>query len=1006
MKTKLLTFLFATLFSTVVFSQEAIVGSVSNEEGFPIPGATVFIDGTSDATTTDFDGNFSIIANIGDVLVVSYIGYTPMRITIDDYSSQFNLTLSLSNELDEVEVIGYRESSKTKSTASISKISSGTIENRTNSSVIQTMQGQIAGVDINTLSGQPGANSIINIRGIGSINGNTEPLILLDGTPIDEDEFASFNPQEIDEISVLKDAGATAIYGNRGANGVILIKTKRGQYNQPLKVSYTGYQAFSYYNRDDYNMMDAQDLLRLEKEQETGYGASLSEDEIDRYVVGTDWRDVFFRVGDTKSHTISLSSGSKNTNQYTSIGFQDVEGIIITSSLKRFNIRNNLSGKSDNNKFRYNSSLTLNYSTENSPGSLGSGSINRNVVFGTVMSVPYFNIYHYDYNDPTDIAPGLTGPNVLTHTPLILWDLAQKTTNSLEDQKIVYNFDTSFDISDNLTVRSVTGLDYQRSESLYAEPPNGWSSKYFESDDDEDQNARQQQQTTDIFSFNQVTSLNYSRTFGEHSISFSAFTEYFKAHYKSYGYDMQGGSLKTFYPGDGSYFISDNSENDVFADTANANVLEAGLFSYFGSLDYDFSDKYGFSAVYRKDASYRFSDSNKWSEFGSVSARWNIDKEDFMNGSVFDYLKLRVSYGTAGNQRINGGGYFTSPDLTRNLYATSSGYKGLPSIQISQLANTTLKWETITQSDIGFEFGISKLGLSGEVDYYVKETSDLFQSKPVSAINAITSQSANVGTLFNRGVDLTINYDLIKPKSDDAFSLSLGFVGNYNQSELQDLPTEDGEIETIGRNGGEIYENYTIRYAGVNPANGNLLFYTAEGELTESPDADTDRVWLGNSNTPDYQGGFSLNMSYKNFSLQSNFNYQIGITRFDGDYANVVDYSNIGSFNFSRDVLRAWTPQNRLTDMPSWSATNVNSFSSDRFYKNGDFLGLRFVSLTYSLTDDITKRLGLSDLSVYLNAENLYAFTEWRGYDPFSRNQDGLDYPSPKIVTLGVNIKL
>lgn len=1004
MKTRFIQILTLALVAVfqVALAQQSVSGTVTDADGIPLPGATVVVKGTSTATTADFDGNYSIAAASGDVLVISYVGYNAAEVTVN--SATVNVSLTTSTALEEVEVIGYKSSSKVKSTAAISSIDASTIENRPNPSIIQTMQGQIAGVDINTLSGQPGANSVINIRGIGSINGNTEPLILLDGTPINEDEFASFNPQEIDEIKVLKDAGATAIYGNRGANGVILITTKRGGYNQPLKVTYNGYTAVSYFNKDNYNMMNAQDLLTLEKEQETGYGSTLTYQDISTFE-GIDWRDVFFRAGNTQSHTLSLSSGSANTNQYTSFGFQNTEGIIITSDLKRFNVRNNFSGRSDNGKFSYNSSLTLNYSRSNSPGSLGSGSINRNVVFGTVMSTPYLTLDDYDYNDPQNLAPGKTGPNVLTYTPLILWDLALKTTNKREEQKIVYNFDTSYDITDNVTFRSVTGLDYSNLQTLYAEPPNGWSSTYFEGEDEIGQNARQQQYQTSIFSVNQVTSLTYDQSFGEHNVTVAGFLEYFKSHYKYWGYDQQGGSLKTFYPGDGSYFIGDNSSNDVFADTASANLLYAGLFSYFGSVDYDFADKYGFSAVYRRDASYRFADSNKWGTFGSVAARWNIDKEDFMSDSIFDYLKLRVSYGTAGNQRINGGSYFTSPDLTKNLYATSTGYKGLPSVQISQLANTTLRWETITQSDIGVEFAINKWGLSGEVDVYHKKTSDLFQDKPVSAINAITSQSANVGTLYNKGIDLTLNYDVIKPVSRDDFALSFRLVGNYNKNELQDLPADTGYIINIGRNGGQIYENYTIRYAGVNPANGNLLFYTADGQLTESPDADTDRVWLGNSNTPDYQGGFTINSSYRGFSLQAMLNYAGGITRFDGDYANTVDYSNIGAFNFSRDVLRAWTPDNRLTDMPSFDATNVNSFSSDRFYKNGDYLGLRFVSLSYSLPKETLKAVGFDDVSVYLNGENLFVLTEWRGYDPFSRNEDGLDYPSPKTFTLGLNLK-
>jgi TonB-dependent SusC/RagA subfamily outer membrane receptor len=293
MKTKFIQILTLALIAVfqVALAQQVVTGKVSDENGQPIPGATVVVKGTSTATSADFDGNFSIIADNGDVLVVSYVGYSAKEITVNGATA--NASLASSTALDEVTVTGYGQTSKTKSTNSTVRISAETITNRPNASLIQTLTGQVAGLDISTNSGAPGSNSLIELRGRNSINGNTEPLILLDGTPIDEDDFRALNPNEIESLDVLKDAGATAIYGNRGANGVILIKTKRGSFSQPLKVAVSSIYQVSTVQEDDFDMMNASEILTIEKQLNRGLGVSLSDEEIAAYGEGYNWRDFF-----------------------------------------------------------------------------------------------------------------------------------------------------------------------------------------------------------------------------------------------------------------------------------------------------------------------------------------------------------------------------------------------------------------------------------------------------------------------------------------------------------------------------------------------------------------------------------------------------------------------------------------------------------------------------------------------------------------------------------------
>ena len=998
-KFKLISTSILFLFGLVAFAQQTVTGTVTDEFEAPIIGATVSVDGTSNVVTTDFDGNYTIVADDGEILVVSYVGYNTIKIQVE--GSTIDVVLSSSTALDEVIVSAYGETTKAKSTNATVKITAETISNRPNASLIQTLTGQVAGLDVSTNSGAPGSNSLIELRGTNSINGNTEPLILLDGTPIDEDDFRALNPNEIERLDVLKDAGATAIYGNRGANGVILITTKRGEFNQPLKVSVSSSYAISTVQDDDFDMMNASEILTLEKQLSRGLGATLTDEEIAAYGDGYNWRDYFWREGQTYNHNVTITSGGPKSSQLTSIGYYEQEGITITTSLKRFNLRNNFNTRSENGKFRLASSLSLNFAKTGNRASEGTGSINRNIQFGPQYSLPYV-LPSDKGNDPSAFGDA-KGLSVFQITPLILMDLAEKTVRDDEETKIIYNLDTSYDITDNITFRSVTGLDYAGTNNLYVQPSDQWSSVYFEGTDDAGLAGFQDLDHTDIFSVNQTTSLTWDTTFDEkHSLTIAAFTEYFKAHYKTFGYRSNGLNPKTYYPGDGSSYVDDNSSNDVFADSTGANLLNAGLFSYFGSLDYDFDGRFGLTATARRDASYRFSQSNRWGTFGSIGLRWNVSDEEFMQNTLFDYLKLRTSYGTNGNQRINGGGYFTSPDLYESLYSTGTGYQGQVSTFVSQIPNNTLKWETVTQFNIGAEFSVLDNLINGEIDVYFKKTDDLYQSKPVSAINAITSLSANVGGVENNGVDLLLNLNLIKPKGDD-FGLSFSFNGNYNDNNLYDIPADTGYIIGIGRNGGPIGELYTIRYAGVNPANGNLLFYTKDNQLTESPNADTDRVWTNTTSVPDYFGGISSKATYKGFTFQTQFNFATGVHRFDNNMARFQSYSSVGRFNMSKDVLRAWTPDNRITDMPAYAATNRTAYTSDRWQRNGDYLTLRYASLSYDFKPSVLEGTGIEKLNLFVNGENLLTFSEWRGFDVVARSSSSLIYPNPKTISVGIN---
>lgn len=992
------------LFMTFSFAQEkTVTGVVTDQSGLPLPGVSVVVVGTTSGTQTDFDGNYAINVEQGKKLRFSYLGQKTVTMSVGSTNTVSVQMEEDAEALEEVVVQGYRTSTKETSSISSQTITNKTIENRPNANLIQTLSGQVAGLNITAATGQPGSAPNVVLRGEGSINGNNEPLYIIDNIPVDANSFRSLNPNDIESFSVLRDAGATAIYGNRGANGVVIIKTRRGSYNSGLSINYSGILSTSSLQGNNYDLMNSQQQLNIEKEVERGRGAGLSDSEIGSASF-TDWANFFFDTALTQNHTLNMTSGSENFSQFTSLGYFDQEGILKGSGLKRFNIRSNFDGKSDNEKFNYSINLGVNYSESDVPNNIGGSGINRNYVLGAYQSLPY--ISPDDYTD----GAALLSPLSFANTPLFLLDRLRTFTRTEDELQLLGSFNASYKITPSLSANVSLSSELRDMIFTQSEGPDSFNALLFAQGKDPSGTANQQSDRQ--FSYNQVTSLNWNKTFGKHTLDAGAYMEYFKAHYATFGFNQEGLDPKTFAPGDGSAFIGDNPDNDFYVDTPNANKLESGLFSYFGSVDYDYDTTFGLAGTLRRDASYRFSGSNRWGTFWSLAGRWNINNMSFMENSIFDILKLRASYGVAGNQNIVNdlsvdGIYFDGPDLTRDLFATGSGYGSANSLFLSQIGNSTLQWESIATANVGLDFELFSSRLRGSVDAYVKTTTDLFLASPISAINGQIQLNTNSGELENRGLDISLNYDILRGKD---FGLTVTAVTNYNKQEIIELPSEDGQIVDAGltglREGGRLNEYYVYRYAGVNPANGNLLFLTADGDVTENPDVDGDRVFLDANRSPDWNGSFSLNANYKGFFATAQMNYNIGVDRFDFDYSGFVSPDNIGQFRTSQDLLRAWTPDNRVTDIPALNAPNrALSGGSDRFLRSADFLRMRFASVGYDFPSKFLKGTGFSRLRIFGNAENLFTLTEWRGFDAETLNASNVTqsrlYPTPRTFSLG-----
>ncbi len=997
MKTKfngILTLLLALVVQISFAQDRTISGTVSDESG-PLPGVSVLKKGTTSGTETDFDGKYSIKAKTGDVIVFSFVGMKTVERVVGS-SNSINVSMESDNLLEEVIVEGAYDIRRSKPTVntSITSLGAETIEGRPNASLVQTIQGQAPGVNITTGSGQPGANSEVIIRGVGSINGNTEPLFIIDGVPVDGDNFRSLNPNNIESMTILKDAGAKSVYGNRGANGVIIIKTKSGKFNTPTTIEYNLLTSISELQSNNLNLLDSRRMLELERTFGNGRGSGLTDAEIAQLSqTNTEWLDIFFRRSITQSHNLRISSGSEKTTTNVNLGYFDSQGILVQSGLQRFNLDAKINGRSDNEKFKYGTSISLNYSKNNEPNAIGGGGVNRNFVLGAYQSLPYISPSEYVVGQGGSIAP------IFANTPLLLLDRLATYERREDELKAILSLNASYELYDGLTLGSRLGMDYTHETTLRAEFPNSFNSVFFAQTGNTTPGT-QDQQTTRAIGVNWLNSLNYSTKFGEdHSLDVGAYMEVFKAHLDTFGFRANGLDPKTFSPGDGSGFVDDNATNDFFIDQANANINNAGLLSFFATADYDYKKKYGFGATVRRDASFRFRDSNRWGTFWSVSGRWNIDQESFMDGSAFDLLKLRASYGTTGNQDITTAvgfnQYFVAATRTQSLFSTGAGYGGANAIFINQPGNPDLKWETTTESNIGVDFEVFNRKLSGSLDVYERETSDLFVSQPVQSLFGATSLEVNSdGIVRNTGVDLFLRYT---PISTPDLRVSANFAGNYNKSE------RFGANLTTVREGGPIGEFFSVRYAGVNPANGNLLFLDANDNLTETPDADNDRVFTNKTRFPDYQGSFGFDVDYKGFFLQTSFNFVIGADRVAGNYANAVNPNNIGNFRLSEDLLDFWTPDNRVTDVPALRASNLG-LASDRFIQSADYLRLRFVSLGYNFPRDIVKQFKLSKIRTFINGENLVTISGFRDFDVEGFGNTSRTFPTPRTISFGFEI--
>lgn len=615
------------------------------------------------------------------------------------------------------------------------------------------------------------------------------------------------------------------------------------------------------------------------------------------------------------------------------------------------------------------------------------------------------------------------GNPALNLTPLMLLDLFQpkNAPSFFNEQKLIITSNLGYKLHKNWTISNTTGVDYADDNRNFAIGPNAYLSIVRASGASQPLHGLETINSTMEFTFNTTNRLNFKKIFKEkHSVDFSLYNEYVRAHRRVNFFQQIGLDPLTWEPGAGSGYLTYTPATMPlsYRPSLGQSKIDAGLLSYFATLDYDFSEKYGFSSTVRRDGSYRFTEKNRWGTFWSVGARWNVNKENFLKDSKWiSELKLRASYGTTGNQNVVGRGVdsntspiFLGSQLIRDLNTTAGGYNNTQGYAVSSYANEDLRWETTKQWNVGFDLGL-KNKFNASFDIYSKKTVDLYVLTPVSAANGITSLATNNGSLENNGVELNLRYNIIQ---NDNFYFTLFANGAYNKSKFTDLgvldPDNTGRFRVANSFqyalGGLINEHFAVPYVGVNPENGNLQFLDINNNITESP-TDEDRRGLNKNALPLYQGGFGFNSNFKGFFMDVLFTYAFGAYKYDTDYDGLMDIRNAAEFPVSNDLNNAWTPTNTNTDVPSLTATNRDAGDiSDRFLRDASYIRLRNISFGYQFPFKFIEKSGLTSLRIRVQAENYLTFTKWKGFDPesFVNSQVGY-YPTPKILTFGIDLK-
>jgi len=1002
------------LSASAIFAQRSVSGTVKDEKGNPIPSSSVQVKGTTTGTTTNVDGGFNIqLPANAKTLVISYVGYDVKEVAIGNESFYaVSMIPRTTSDMSEVIITGYTNVTRNKSPISSSLVAAKDIQNIPITNVNDILQGKAPGLNVMSTTGQPGGSSNVRVRGVGSISAGASPIYVIDGIIIERgqiingavggtqaftqnnDILSNLNPNDIENITVLKDAAALALYGSRGGNGVIVITTKRGKAGAS-RVNITSQYGFTKPSFGNWGVMSGTQVYDYERALLASSGVPQSQIDAD-YPASLknrtfDWFNAAFVDGNIQSHNISISGGTDKTRNLLSVGYYDQDGTVINSGFKRFTANFSLD-QTVNNWLKIGATVNTSYSNvlNGDGGSFFSSPIFAAIANSPLHLYPYKpdgSLYHGD--EPEFADNSVSGDNFLYST-LYNYNRARQFRAFGK----VYG---EVKVAKWLTLKQNVAVDL-----IYAREKN-----FFDPTTGNGINAADPSKSGSIFegAVNPLTFTSQSSASGSfklknerHEFDYLLLTEYQR--YSSSDIKATGSGIVN-----GKLQVLDITGTP---DQAGGTTTEYAFLSYLGQLGYTFDGKYSLTGSIRRDGSSRFGKENRFATFYSGGASWRITRENFMaNQKIFDDLRLRVSYGTSGVADF--GNY-----LARQLYAYTAAYNGSPGSIPSTPGNDLLTWEKNEQLDAGLEFAILNNRIRGTLDVYRRVSTQLLQNVPVSRTSGFTSAQQNIGEMENKGFEVSLNSTNVKTKSFTwTTDINVGYTKNkvlklYNG---QDIPggtlARTAEGHTLG-------EWFLPVWAGVDPANGDPLWYLADGKTTTNSytiASRTENRKYAGSSFPKYTIGFGNTLNYKDFNLSFLF-YAMTGSKVYNQQLSLADADGLRfGWNYYKDADKDyWTPTNTNASRPKPIVNgNKNSANaSTRWLEKNDYIRLRNVTLSYNLPKSVMDRAHLTGARFFVNGTNLLTITGYKGIDPENAlgGNDILKYPVNKSITFGLDITL
>ena len=984
--------------------KKRVTGVVKDVMGEPLIGANVVEKGRStNGVITDFNGKFTLEVDESASLVVSYIGYLAQDIPTKGKGDFHIILKEDTNTLDEVVVTGYGDFKKATYTGSASVLTTEKLEALPVVSVGQMIESNIPGISVVAgTSSQPGAKTTLRVRGVASMNASTEPLYVLDGVPIPSYDLSNFtsmseaggmgfietlNPADIESITVLKDAASASLYGAKGANGVVLITTKKGKEGK-LRVNMAakyGITDFAYTYRPLMGGEERRKLIheglvnfQLDKGVSEQEAQQYADANIDQYAKRlpqgySDWESALFKTGYQQDYNLSASAGNQNSSFIGSLGYTKQTGVSLNSEMERFTGRVDASNKYKKVEFGMNASFSWTKNVHLPEGKFYGSAIYASKV-NLTPSTPI-------YNEDGTYASGYRENN--GYNPILeaeVNDYYARTVRAMGTAKIAYN------VWDNLKVSSVFTVDYSLTKDFFFQSPDGRDGATYQ--------GRGRMQMTDRIRYTSQNNLTYSKTFGKHSVSAVTAFEVMK-----YDYEDLYAAKKT-------YGQDINTSLGNAADPIKGGHSQAKRAGYVIRLNYSYDDKYYASFSFRRDGSSRLSPDTRWGNFWSLSASWRLSQERFMQPlkSVLSDLKLRASYGVNGNLPSSYYGY-------QSTYTTGAFYSGKPSPWESTLGNEELTWEKNYALNLGLDIGLfSRVNVS--LDWYTRTTKDLLMSKQLNSISGFSSLLTNVGQMRNTGVELEVRSNNIKTKD---FSWTTAFNLSHNKNKilkLADLPWfVDGRY--VRKEGYPFNTIYLREYAGVDPETGSALYYDNQqdenGNYTKNKVTDPGQaspIPLKDI-TPTISGGFMNTFNYKFIDLSFNLSYSFGGYSYDNASYILQDdgYSVIS--NKSTEQRRRWQKPGDITDVPRFVYGNKKggNYNSSRAIHSTDHIRLKSLILGLNAPKAWLQKLGIGNARIYFSGTNLLTWAAYDQYDPEMSGVVGFYTPPLKTYAFGLELK-